>query len=30
MTTANNANLKLEDAQETMIKKTAYAMVGFF
>jgi len=30
VTTANKANLKLEDAQDLMTKKTAYAMVGFF
>ena len=30
VTTANKANLKLEDAQELMFKKTAYAMAGFF
>ncbi len=30
VTTANKANLKLEEAQDTMFKKTAYAMAGFF
>lgn len=30
VTTANKANLKLEDAQELMFKKTAYALAGFF
>lgn len=30
VTTANQANLKLEDAQELMFNKTAYAMAGFF
>jgi hypothetical protein len=30
VTTANKANLKLEDAQELMFNKTAYAMAGFF
>ncbi len=30
VTTANQANLKLEEAQEIMFKKTAYAMSGFF
>ncbi len=30
VTTANKANLKLEDAEETMFQKTAYAMAGFF
>jgi len=30
VTTANQSNLKLEDAQELMFKKTAYAMAGFF
>ncbi len=30
VTTANKANLKLEEAQELMFKKTAYAMAGFF
>jgi hypothetical protein len=30
VTTANKANLKLEDAQELMFKKTAYAISGFF
>jgi cell division protein FtsL len=30
VTTASQANLKLADAQETMFKKTAYAMAGFF
>lgn len=30
VTTANKANLKLEEAQELMFKKTAYAMSGFF
>lgn len=30
VTTANKANLKLEDAQDLMFKKTAYAMAGFF
>jgi hypothetical protein len=30
VTTANKVNLKLEDAQELMFKKTAYAMAGFF
>ncbi|HAC88312.1 MAG TPA: conjugal transfer protein TraT [Gammaproteobacteria bacterium] len=30
VTTANQANLELEDAQEEMFKKTAYAFAGFF
>ncbi|MFV2059902.1 MAG: complement resistance protein TraT [Gammaproteobacteria bacterium] len=30
VTTANKANLELEEAQELMFKKTAYAMTGFF
>ncbi len=30
VTTANQANLKLEQAQDLMFKKTAYAMSGFF
>lgn len=30
VTTANKANLKLEEAQEQMFTKTAYAMAGFF
>ncbi len=30
VTTANKANLKLEEADEQMFKKTAYAMAGFF
>ncbi len=30
VTTANKANLDLAEAQETMFKKTAYAMAGFF
>jgi hypothetical protein len=30
VTTANKANLELEEAQELMFKKTAYAMAGFF
>jgi len=30
VTHANKVNLKLEDAQEQMFKKTAYAMAGFF
>ena len=30
VTTANKANLHLEDAQDLMFKKTAYAMSGFF
>ena len=30
VTTANKANLELEEAQEPMFKKTAYAMSGFF
>ncbi len=30
VTTANKVNLKLEQAQDTMFKKTAYAMSGFF
>lgn len=30
VTTAEKVNLKLEDAQELMFKKTAYAMAGFF
>ncbi len=30
VTTANKVNLKLEDAQELMFKKTAYALAGFF
>lgn len=30
VTTANKVNLKLEEAQELMFKKTAYAMSGFF
>lgn len=30
VTTANKANLKLEEAQELMFKKTAFAMSGFF
>lgn len=30
VTTANKANLKLEEAQEQMFSKTAYAMAGFF
>jgi len=30
VTTANKANLKLEEAQDLMFKKTAYAMAGFF
>lgn len=30
VTTANKANLKLEDAQTLMFQKTAYAMSGFF
>jgi hypothetical protein len=30
VTTANKVNLKLEEAQELMFKKTAYAMAGFF
>lgn len=30
VTTANQSNLELADAQELMFKKTAYAMAGFF
>lgn len=30
VTTANKANLKLEEAEELMFKKAAYAMAGFF
>lgn len=30
VTTANKANLKMEEAQPVMFKKTAYAMSGFF
>lgn len=30
VTTGNKANLKLEEAQDLMFKKTAYAMSGFF
>ncbi len=30
VTTGNKVNLKLEEAQELMFKKTAYAMSGFF
>jgi hypothetical protein len=30
VTTANKANLKLEEAQQVMFDKTAYAMSGFF
>jgi len=30
VTTANQVNLKLENAQDLMFKKTAYAMSGFF
>lgn len=30
VTTANQANLKLKDAVDTMFQKTAYAMAGFF
>jgi hypothetical protein len=30
VTTANKSNLELEEAQELMFKKTAYAMSGFF
>ena len=30
VTTANKANLKLEEAQDKMFSKTAYAMSGFF
>lgn len=30
VTTANKANLKLEEAAELMFRKTAYAMAGFF
>jgi len=30
VTTANKANLKLEEAQDKMFAKTAYAMAGFF
>jgi hypothetical protein len=30
VTTANKANLKLEEAQDTMFNKTAYALSGFF
>lgn len=30
VTTANKANLKLEEASDLMYKKTAYAMAGFF
>ena len=30
VTTANKVNLKIEDAQDLMFKKTAYAMAGFF
>lgn len=30
VTTANKANLKLDEAQPTMFQKTAYAMAGFF
>lgn len=30
VTTANKANLKLEEAQELMFSKTAYALAGFF
>lgn len=30
VTTANKANLKIEDAQALMFDKTAYAMAGFF
>ena len=30
VTTANQANLELADAQDLMFKKTAYAMAGFF
>jgi hypothetical protein len=30
VTTANKANLKMEEAQPVMFDKTAYAMAGFF
>jgi len=30
VTTANKVNLKIEDAQDLMFKKTAYAMSGFY
>jgi hypothetical protein len=30
VTTGNKVNLKIEDAQDLMFKKTAYAMAGFF
>jgi len=30
VTTANKVNLKLEQAQDLMFRKTAYAMSGFF
>ena len=30
MTTANQVNLKLEECQQPMFTKTAYAMAGFF
>lgn len=30
VTTANKVNLKLEEAQDLMFRKTAYAMAGFF
>jgi hypothetical protein len=30
VTTANKANLKLEEAQPLMFSKTAYAMASFF
>lgn len=30
VTTANKANLKIEEAQDLMFQKTAYAMAGFF
>ena len=30
VTTANQVNLKIEEAEELMFKKTAYAMAGFF
>ncbi|MDT0497774.1 complement resistance protein TraT [Algiphilus sp. W345] len=30
VTTANKANLELEEAQSQMFERTAYAMAGFF
>ena len=30
VTTANKVNLKLEEAQDKMFNKTAYALAGFF